>query len=97
MGQNPTFQVGAALEAVGRELGHLGIEGMDGIDGRLDGLYVRSRLVSDEALDDFVEAQSWGAGRSSGQQDIHFDAAQGVDKFKGQRGVLQSQKTPFIR
>ena len=57
---------------------HFGIEGMDGIDRRLDGLNVRCCLVSDEALDDFVEGSNHGVQVHPGQQDIHFDAAQGV-------------------
>ena len=61
---------------------------MDGIDGRLDGLYVRSHLVSDEALDDFVEGSNHGVqvvppvSRTSTSM-----PRKGVDKFKGQRGV----------
>ena len=59
VGQDPGAQIAAPLtQAVRGEGLHLGVERLDGVDCRLNGLHVRGRLVSDEALDDLVEGSN---------------------------------------
>ena len=57
--QNAGAKVAAPLtQSIRGERLHLGVKRLDGVNRRLDGLHVRSGLVSDEALDDLVEGSN---------------------------------------